>query len=154
MRDTLQTKYWGFCAAKSAGYVLKVPFRPGRMDASPEQTEATSFAVLEPKADGFRNYYCAGNYLPPPEGLVEGANMLTLTVPEMMVLVCGMRVLNANAEGSQHGVFTKRPGILSNDLFVNLLDMGTNRQSRRSAEGIYEGLARPARSNGRQHRST
>jgi catalase-peroxidase len=129
-------------AAKSAGYAVKVPFRPGRMDASPEQTDASSFAVLEPKADGFRNYYGAGNYLPPLEMLVERANMLTLTVPEMTVLVGGMRVLNANAEGSQHGVFTKRPGTLNNDFFVNLLDMGTNWQKSTKSEGIYEGLDR------------
>jgi catalase-peroxidase len=129
-------------AAKSAGYTVKVPFRPGRMDASPEQTDASSFAVLQPKADGFRNYYSAGNYLPPPEMLVERANMLTLTVPEMTVLVGGMRVLNTNVEGSQHGVFTKRPGTLSNDFFVNLLDMGTNWQRSTKSEGIYEGLDR------------
>jgi catalase-peroxidase len=129
-------------AAKSAGYAVKVPFRPGRMDASPEQTDVSSFAVLEPKADGFRNYYGVGNYLPPLEMLVERANLLTLTVPEMTVLVGGMRVLNANAEGSEHGVFTKRPGILSNDFFVNLLDMGTNWQKSTKSEGIYEGLDR------------
>jgi catalase-peroxidase len=129
-------------AAKSAGYMVKVPFRPGRMDASPEQTEASSFAVLEPKADGFRNYYSAGNYLPPLDMLVERANLLTLSVPEMTVLVGGMRVLNANAEGSQHGVFTKRPGTLSNDFFVNLLNMGTNWQKSTKSEGIYEGLDR------------
>jgi catalase-peroxidase len=129
-------------AAKSAGYAVKVPFRPGRMDASPDQTDASSFAVLEPKADGFRNYYGAGNYLPPLEMLVERANLLTLTVPEMTALVGGMRVLDANAQGSQHGVFTKRPGILSNDFFVNLLDMGTNWQKSTKSEGIYEGLDR------------
>jgi len=129
-------------AAKSAGYTVKVPFRPGRMDAGPEQTDVGSFAVLEPKADGFRNYYGAGNYLPPLEMLVERANMLTLSVPEMTVLVGGMRVLNANAEGSQHGVFTKRQGTLSNDFFVNLLDMGTNWQKSTKSEGIYEGLDR------------
>ena len=129
-------------AAKSAGYTVKVPFRPGRMDASPEQTDVSSFAVLEPKADGFRNYYGPGNNLPPLEMLVERANMLTLSVPEMTVLVGGMRVLNANAEGSQHGVFTKRPGTLSNDFFVNLLDMGTNWQKSTTSEGIYEGLDR------------
>jgi catalase-peroxidase len=129
-------------AAKSAGYTVAVPFRPGRMDASPEQTDASSFAVLEPKADGFRNYYSAGNYLPPLEMLVERANMLTLSVPEMTVLVGGMRALNANAEGSPHGVFTKRPGTLSTDFFVNLLDMGTSWQKSTKSDGIYEGLDR------------
>jgi catalase-peroxidase len=129
-------------AAKSAGHAISVPFTPGRMDASAKQTDASSFAVLEPKADGFRNYYGPGNYLPPLEMLVERANMLTLTVPEMTVLVGGMRALNANAEGSQNGVFTKRPGTLSNDFFVNLLDMGTNWQKSEKSEGIYEGLDR------------
>lgn len=129
-------------AAKSAGYSVKVPFKPGRMDASQEQTDVSSFAVLEPKADGFRNYYGAGNYLPPLEMLVERANMLTLTVPEMTVLVGGMRVLNANAEGSSYGVFTKKPGTLSNDFFVNLLDMSTNWQKSARSAGIYEGLDR------------
>ena len=129
-------------AAKAAGHNVKVPFTPGRMDASQEQTDVESFEPLEPKADGFRNYYGPGNYLPPLEMLVERANMLTLSVPEMTVLVGGMRVLNANAEGSQHGVFTKRPGTLSNDFFVNLLDMGTNWQKSTKSEGIYEGLDR------------
>jgi catalase-peroxidase len=129
-------------AAKSAGYNVKVPFEPGRMDASQEQTDVSSFAVLEPKADGFRNYYGVGNYLPPLEMLVERANMLTLTVPELTVLVGGMRVLNANAEGSQHGVFTKKTGTLSNDFFVNLLDMSTNWQKSARSAGIYEGLDR------------
>jgi catalase-peroxidase len=129
-------------AAKSAGYTVKVPFKPGRMDASQEQTDVSSFAVLEPRADGFRNYYGAGNYLPPLEMLVERASMLTLTVPEMTVLVGGMRVLNANADGSQLGVFTKTPGTLSNDFFVNLLDMSTNWQKSARSEGIYEGLDR------------
>ncbi len=98
--------------------------------------------MLEPKADGFRNYYGAGNYLPPLEMLVERANMLRLTVPQMTVLVGGMRVLDANAGGSQHGVFTKRPGTLSNDFFVNLLDMSTNWQKSAKSEAIYEGLDR------------
>jgi catalase-peroxidase len=129
-------------AAKSAGYAIGVPFSPGRMDASPDETDASSFAVLEPKADGFRNYYGADSYLPPLEMLVERANMLTLSVPEMTVLVGGMRVLNANAEGSQHAVFTQRPGTLSNDFFVNLLDMGTNWQKSTKSEGVYEGLNR------------
>ena len=129
-------------AARSAGYNVKVPFKPGRMDAGQEQTDVSSFAVLEPKADGFRNYYGGGNYLPPLEMLVERANMLTLTVPEMTALVGGMRVLDANAERSQNGVFTKRPGTLSNDFFVNLLDMSTKWQKSAKSDGIYEGLDR------------
>jgi catalase-peroxidase len=129
-------------AARSAGYNVKIPFRPGRMDASQEQTDVNSFAVLEPKADGFRNYYGGGNYLPPLEMLVERANMLTLSVPEMTALVGGMRVLDSNAERSQNGVFTKRPGTLSNDFFVNLLDMSTKWQKSAKPDGIYEGLDR------------
>ncbi len=129
-------------AAKSAGYNVKVPFKPGRMDAAQEQTDVSSFAVLEPKADGFRNYYGGGNYMPPLEMLVDRANMLTLTVPEMTALVGGMRVLDANAEQSQNGVFTKRPGTLSNDFFVNLLDISTKWQKSAKSDGIYEGLDR------------
>jgi len=129
-------------AAKSAGYNVKVPFKPGRMDATQEQTDVSSFAVLEPKADGFRNYYGGGNYMPPLEMLVDRANMLTLTVPEMTALVGGMSVLDANAERSQNGVFTKRPGSLSNDFFVNLLDMSTKWQKSAKSDGIYEGLDR------------
>ena len=129
-------------AAKDAGVGVKVPFSPGRMDATPEQTDAASFAVLEPKADGFRNYYGAGNDLPPLEMLVERANLLTLTVPEMTVLVGGMRALDANAGHAKHGVFTARPGVLSNDYFVNLLDMSTKWQKASGAEGLYEGVDR------------
>jgi catalase-peroxidase len=129
-------------AANSAGYNVKVPFKPGRMDATQEQTDVSSFAVLEPKADGFRNYYGGGNYMPPVEMLVDRANMLTLTVPEMTALVGGMRVLDANAEQSQNGVFTKRPGTLSNDFFVNLLDMSTKWQKSTKSDGIYEGIDR------------
>jgi catalase-peroxidase len=129
-------------AAKSAGYNVKVPFKPGRMDASQEQTDISSFAVLEPKADGFRNYYGDGNYLSPLEMLVERANMLTLSVPEMTALVGGLRVLDINAGQSQNGVFTKRPGVLTNDFFVNLIDMSTKWQKSSKAEGIYEGLDR------------
>jgi catalase-peroxidase len=129
-------------AAKSAGYNVKVPFKPGRMDASQEQTDVSSFAVLETKADGFRNYYGNGNYLPPLEMLVDRANMLTLSVPEMTALVGGMRVLDTNAERSQNGVFTKRPGTLSNDFFVNLLDMSTKWQRSANSDSIYEGLDR------------
>ena len=112
-------------AAKKAGHSVKVPFTPGRMDASPEQTDAASFAVLEPVADGFRNYL-KGKYTVAAEALlVDKAQLLTLTAPEMTVLVGGMRVLKANVGGTAHGVFTRRPEALTNDFFVNLLDMGT-----------------------------
>ena len=129
-------------AAKNAGYDVTVPFTPGRTDASQAQTDAESFAVLEPKADGFRNYYGKGNYRSPAEALVDRANLLTLTVPEMTALVGGMRTMNANAGGAAHGVFTDRPGTLSNDFFVNLLDMSTQWQKSSSADGIYEGRDR------------
>lgn len=128
-------------AAKAAGSNVSVSFKPGRMDASQEETDATSFAVLEPKADGFRNYYGEGNYLSPAEMLVDRANMLTLTVPEMTVLVGGLRVLDANVGQAKHGVFTAKPGTLSNDFFVNLLDMSTKWQKAKT-EGVYEGLDR------------
>ncbi|MCQ8104253.1 catalase/peroxidase HPI [Methylomonas sp. SURF-2] len=128
-------------AAKKAGVKLQVPFKPGRMDATQEQTDVHSAAVLEPKADGFRNYFGQDNSLSPTEMLVERANFLTLSVPEMTVLVGGMRALDANAGHSQHGVFTSRPGTLSNDFFVNLLDMGTQ-WSKSANEGIYEGKDR------------
>jgi catalase-peroxidase len=129
-------------AAKAAGQTVKVPFTPGRMDASQEQTDVESFAVLEPKADAFRNYYIEEAYLTPTEMLVDRANMLTLTVPEMTVLIGGLRVLNANADHSAHGVFTAKPGTLSNDFFVNLLDMSTKWQKSAKAAGVYEGLDR------------
>ena len=129
-------------AAKAAGYSVQVPFTPGRMDASQTQTDVPAFAVLEPKADGFRNYYGNGNALSPTAMLVDRANLLTLTVPEMTVLVGGMRVLNANAGQSNHGVFTNKPGTLSNDFFVNLLDMSTKWQKSLLSEGIYEGVDR------------
>ena len=129
-------------AAKKAGVGLKVPFLPGRMDASQEQTDMNSFAVLEPKADGFRNYYSKDSYLSPTEMLVDRAHMLTLSVPEMTVLVGGMRSLSANTHSSLHGVLTKRPGVLSNDFFVNLLDMSTQWQKSAREEGIYEGVDR------------
>ncbi|MFH1080500.1 MAG: catalase/peroxidase HPI, partial [Pseudomonadota bacterium] len=112
-------------AAKNAGYKVTVPFAPGRMDASQKQTDAASFAVLEPKADGFRNYQKAKYAVSAEELLVDKAQLLTLTAPEMTVLIGGLRVLGANVGGSRHGVFTKRPEALSNDFFVNLLDMGT-----------------------------
>jgi catalase-peroxidase len=110
-------------AAKAAGYHVTVPFTPGRTDASQEHTDVESFAVLEPTADGFRNYLAAGHELPAEHLLVERARMLTLSAPEMTVLVGGLRVLNANTGGAAHGVFTSRPGVLTNDFFVNLLDM-------------------------------
>jgi catalase-peroxidase len=112
-------------AAKEAGQDVTVPFTPGRMDASQEQTDVESFAVLEPAADGFRNYLRAKFSVPAEEMLVDKAQLLTLTAPEMTVLLGGLRVLGANYEGSKHGVFTDRPGKLTNDFFVNLLDMGT-----------------------------
>lgn len=128
-------------AAKKAGYKLQVPFKPGRMDAAQEQTDVHAAAVLEPKADGFRNYFAKDNVLSPAEMLVERANFLTLSVPEMTVLVGGMRTLDANAGHAKHGVLTGRPGTLSNDFFVNLLDMST-KWSKSATEGIYEGRDR------------
>ena len=126
-------------AAKQAGYNVLVPFTPGRVDASQAQTDVASFAFLEPAADGFRNYFRAGQRLSPPEMLVDRAKLLTLTVPEMTVLVGGMRALNANAGQAGNGAFTDRPGTLSNDFFVNLLDMSTAWTKSSTAEGIYEG---------------
>jgi len=126
-------------AAKQAGHDVQVPFTPGRTDASQAQTDVVSFAVLEPTADGFRNYFGKNNRLSPAEMLVERANLLTLTVPETTVLVGGMRALNANAGQSKHGVFTDRPGTLSNDFFVNLLDMSTKWSRSSKSEGLYEG---------------
>ena len=128
-------------AAEKAGVDAKVSFVPGRMDASAEQTDAKSLAVLEPTADGFRNYFASANSRSPAEMLVEKAALLDLTVPEMTVLVGGMRAMNANAGGSTHGVFTKRPGTLSNDFFVNLIDLSTV-WTKSSTEGIYEGRDR------------
>jgi catalase-peroxidase len=129
-------------AAKNAGYSVEVPFSPGRTDATQAQTDAASFAVLEPTADGFRNYYGKDSRLAPAPALVERANLLTLTVPELTVLVGGMRALNANAGNSPHGVFTDRPGMLSNDFFVNLLDMSTRWSKSAKTEGLYEGYDR------------
>jgi catalase-peroxidase len=129
-------------AAKNAGYDIKVPFVPGRMDALQEQTDVESFAVLEPKADGFRNYFSARSRRSPAEMLVDRANLLTLTVPEMTVLVGGMRALDANTGGASHGVLTDRAGTLSNDFFVNLLDMSTQWTKSPDAEGVYEGRDR------------
>jgi catalase-peroxidase len=130
-------------AATDAGIAVKVPFTPGRMDASQEQTDAPSFAPLEPRADGFRNYLSGKQqFMAPEEALVDRAQLLRLTGPEMTVLLGGLRVLGANAGGSKHGVFTKRPGTLTNDFFVNLLDMGTQWQPSAGSEGVYEGRDR------------
>ena len=129
-------------AAKDAGYDVKVPFTPGRTDASQEQTDAGSFAVMEPAADGFRNYMKAGFKVLPEEMLVDKAQLLTLTVPEMTVLTGGMRVLNTNYNGSSHGVFTGRPEKLTNDFFVNLLDMATIWKPGDAKEDIFEGRDR------------
>jgi len=129
-------------AAKRAGHGVQVPFSPGRTDASQEMTDVESFAVLEPTADGFRNYYRKGDHRSPTEMLVERARMLTLTAPEMTVLIGGMRALKANYGQSNLGVFTERPGILSNDFFVNLLDMGTEWRKSSQGEHIYEGRDR------------
>jgi catalase-peroxidase len=129
-------------AAKNAGYNITVPFAPGRTDASQQQTDVESFAVLEPAADGFRNYVQAGEKLSPETLLVERAFMLNLTAPEMTVLVGGMRALNANSGQSKHGVLTKRPGTLTNDFFVNLLDMSTEWKPSASAANVYEGRDR------------
>ncbi len=129
-------------SAKAAGYSVTVPFTPGRMDASQDQTDVASFALLEPKADAFRNYYGPGNSMSPTEMLVDKADNLRLTVPEMTVLLGGMRVLDANADQSKNGVLTNKPGTLSNDFFVNLLDMSTKWQKSAQTEGLYEGLDR------------
>jgi catalase-peroxidase len=129
-------------AAKDAGLTVTVPFTPGRMDASQEQTDAASFAPLEPRADGFRNYISSKQQFMAPEGaLVDRAQLLTLTAPEMTVLVGGLRVLGANFDNAKHGVFTKKPGTLTNDFFVNLLDMSTEWQPAGS-DGTYEGRDR------------
>ena len=129
-------------AAKKAGSKVKVPFTPGRMDATQEQTDVNSFAVLEPKADAFRNYYSTESLLSPTEMLVERADYLALSVPEMTVLVGGMRALNANSGKSKNGVLTTNPGTLTNDFFVNLLDMSTKWQKSADTDGVYEGVDR------------
>jgi catalase-peroxidase len=129
-------------AAKSAGHTVTVPFAPGRTDASQEQTDAASFAVLEPAADGFRNYLKPGNRRSAEEHLLDRAQLLTLTTPEMTVLAGGMRALNANFGGSKHGVFTKRPETLTNDFFVNLLGMSTVWKAASAAQDVFEGRDR------------
>src|SRR5262249_55245348 len=129
-------------AAKRAGHDVKVPFSPGRTDASQKQTDVHSFAVLEPAADGFRNYLRSGHQISAEELLVDRAQLLTLTAPEMTVLVGGMRSLNANFGQSKHGVFTNRPETLTNDFFVNLLDMNTKWQASSTSEAVFEGRDR------------
>ncbi|MGA9063586.1 MAG: catalase/peroxidase HPI, partial [Terracidiphilus sp.] len=129
-------------AARKAGHSVKVPFTPGRTDASEAQTDAASFAVLEPKGDGFRNYIRKGLESCAAELLLDKTQLLTLTAPEMTVLIGGMRVLGANFGHSKHGVFTKRPGTLTNDFFVNLLDMNTKWQKSATSEGVLEGRDR------------
>jgi len=129
-------------AAKNAGHDVPVPFTPGRMDASQEQTDVKSFAVLEPVADGFRNYLKTQYAVSAEELLVDRAQLLTLTAPEMTVLVGGMRVLNANFGQSRHGVFTKRPETLTGDFFVNLLDMSTTWKATSEDEDVFEGRDR------------
>ena len=129
-------------AAKRAGHEVKIAFSPGRTDASQEQTDVHSFAVMEPIADGFRNYLRSGQPLSAEELLVDRAQLLTLTAPEMTVLVGGMRALNANFGHSKHGVFTNRPETLTNDFFVNLLDMNTKWQASSTSDGVFEGRHR------------
>jgi len=129
-------------AAKTAGYEIEVPFTPGRSDASQEQTNVETFSVLEPVADGFRNYLKSKFSLSAEELLVDRAQLLTLTAPEMTVLIGGLRVLNANFQQSQHGVFTRQPGTLTNDFFVNLLDMGTVWKPISEDKDVFEGSDR------------
>ncbi|MBI3944110.1 MAG: catalase-peroxidase, partial [Chloroflexi bacterium] len=129
-------------AAKNADADVTVPFTPGRMDAAQEQTDAATFAVLEPAADGFRNYQKARYSVPAEKLLVDRAQLLTLTAPEMTVLLGGLRVLNTNFGGSPHGVLTRRPGALTNDFFVNLLDMSTTWKATAADDGVFEGRDR------------
>jgi catalase-peroxidase len=129
-------------AAERAGHDVTVPFSPGRTDAAQEQTDVASFAVLEPTADGFRNYFRNGQQRPAEEALVDRAQLMTLTAPEMTVLVAGMRALDANFGGTQHGILTRRPETLTNDFFVNLLDMGTTWLASPTSEGVFEGRDR------------
>src|SRR5262249_37884744 len=129
-------------AAKKAGHDVKIPFAAGRTDASQEQTDVHSFAPLEPVADGFRNYLRAGQTLSTEELLLDRAQLLTLSAPEMTALLGGLRALNANFWQSKHGVLTDRPGTLTNDFFVNLLDMKTTWQADPASEGVFEGRDR------------
>ena len=129
-------------AAEKAGETVEVPFTPGRTDATQQHTDVESFALLEPSADAFRNYFNARkSYRTPTEMLVDKADQLTLTVPEMTVLLGGMRVLDANTDGTQHGVFTDKPGVLNNHFFVNLMDMSTMWRKAKT-DGLYEGVDR------------
>jgi catalase-peroxidase len=129
-------------AAKNAGHNVKVPFTPGRADAAQEQTDIESFAVLEPVADGFRNYYHPKHNTLPEEMLIDKAQLLTLTAPEMVVLLGGMRVLNTNFDESKHGVFTKQKDALTNDFFLNLLDLNTTWKATTEAQNLFEGSDR------------
>ena len=129
-------------AAAKAGNTISVPFTPGRTDATAEQTDIESFSVLEPVADGFRNYQKKQFSIPAEELLIDKAQLLTLTAPEMTVLVGGMRVLNTNVDSSAHGVFTQTPGALTNDYFINLLDMKTEWRPTSEARDLYEGFDR------------
>lgn len=129
-------------AAKNAGHEIKVPFTAGRADASAEQTDVDSFAVLEPLADGFRNYFKPSHKASAEEMLIDKAQLLTLTAPEMTVLLGGLRVLNANFDHSKHGVFTNNPETLSNDFFLNLLDLGTTWKATSEAQEVFEGRDR------------
>jgi catalase-peroxidase len=129
-------------AAKDAGFEIDVDFAPGRTDATQEETDVESFAVLEPRWDGFRNFVRPGEKAPLEQLLVEKAYLLDLTAPELTVLVGGLRALNVNHGGSKHGVFTDKPGVLTNDFFVNLLDMGTEWKASKTAENVYEGTDR------------
>lgn len=129
-------------AAKKAGSSVEISFTPGRTDTSQKQTDVKSFAWLEPTADAFRNYYTDRSYGNPAEMLVEKADLLTLTAPEMTVLLGGMRTLNANIGQSKHGVLTDKPGTLNNDFFVNLLDMSTQWKKSDKTSGVYEGVDR------------
>src|SRR4030095_8420158 len=129
-------------AAKNAGHAVTVPFAPGRMDASPEQTDVESFAVLEPVADGFRNYLGGKYPVSGEEFLIDRAQLLTLTAPELTVLIGGQRVFNNQVGGTKHGVFTKRTDALTNDFFVNLLDMGTEWKAASDAKDVFEGRDR------------
>lgn len=130
-------------AIKKAGITnVKVPFNPGRMDASEAQTDAKTFEVLKPEADGFRNFYSDESIMAPIDMLIEKSRLLTLNVPEMTVLIGGLRVLDGNTLGSKNGVFTNKPGTFSNDFFVNLLDMSTKWQKPEKEAGLYEGIDR------------
>jgi catalase-peroxidase len=129
-------------AAKNAGHAVTVPFTPGRTDASQEQTDVASFDILEPTADGFRNYFKPKHKITAEEMLVDKAQLMKLTAPEMTVLVGGMRVLNTNFGHTKHGVFTQRPEVLTNDFFVNLLDFGTTWASNSDAQDVFEGRDR------------